>query len=83
MNNYECLEVLGDSALKFITSTSLFLLLNDRGEDAMTNYRTAMIRNSYLKVLPVASNISNFITTKMYYSKYFENFVNEKAIIDN
>ena len=49
-NNYEGLETLGDSVLKFVVTQHLILNLNNRDENTLTNIRHSYISNKYLAI---------------------------------
>ena len=55
--NYETLEVVGDSALKYITTASIYLFFQQATESNMTNFRTEVIKNAYLKRLSLINGI--------------------------
>jgi len=48
LHNYENLELLGDSVLKYVVSVDLFLNYESLNEGEMTNMRSNVIRNSFI-----------------------------------
>lgn len=51
VNNYETLELVGDSTLKFISTYALYVYHPDKSESVLTNYRAKYICNAYLMKL--------------------------------
>ena len=62
-HNFEVLEVVGDSVLKFIASCFLFKKFPNQNEDFLTQTRTQYIKNKYLSKLAYENFFHFFLKT--------------------
>jgi dsRNA-specific ribonuclease len=63
LDNYENLEVLGDSLLKYIFSAFIFISF-DRNEEELTEIRTTFIKNEFLAKILIHNGIHRHVLNK-------------------
>lgn len=62
-NNFEVLEVVGDSVLKFVASSFLFKKFPNENEDVLTQTRSQFIKNKYLSKIAYENFFHFFLKT--------------------
>nr|QZA51930.1 dicer-like 1/2 [Paramecium bursaria] len=76
--NYESLELLGDSALKFCVSAYLFDSNHDQG--VLTNLRSSLVNNQYLNSLFSKTRIEQYIINTNQFAKKFVNPMTKEIV---
>ena len=98
LNNFENLENLGDTVLKFLTTLAVYRRHPEKQENALTSIRTGLINNNYLKKVAKENRIYRYMRTVLVKASKWrppfydgkmgpvdtsvQNHLNEKAMAD-
>ena len=69
INNYDRLETLGDSFLKYAVSTYLYAQYSGAGEGSLTTRRGAVVSNRYLYEQAMTMDIAKYLNTTPFYPR--------------